>query len=171
MEADNCKCCGTDISETAVCAYCGNWIIIDIDGTSKDRIKAAAEKHRKKLLSQLTDFSVETFQYKFQNNEYVQNGKKTLKIADGVDCSSGVKWAKENLARVPNSAKQPLNIRYRFNGNQKSVSVLIETKTSSPGTAEFWKLGVRIGENLRLNVYIGDESDNVSFRDIALDFN
>jgi hypothetical protein len=136
--------------------------VMDEDG--RNFALQEAGNFRGKLVSRISAISAEVFTYTVKNNEFVDNGKKAIRIADGAGCFQRLIWAERNLVQVPDQEKRPMTIRYTFDGKPKSASFDIET----PKTGDFWKFGIMLDEHLRLNVYLGGEKQNTNVKDINL---
>jgi hypothetical protein len=127
--------------------------IIPTDDNGENFVHRKAGEFRDKAVSQINAISAEVFTYTVKNNEFVDTGKKTIRIADGAECFKRLVWAKENFAQAPEQGKRPMTIRYTFDGKPKSVSFDIAT----PKTGDYWKIGIMLDDHLKLNVYLDEE--------------
>jgi hypothetical protein len=139
-------------------------VIIIMDDDGKKVALQGAGNFRDKLVSRISAISAEVFTYTVKNKEFVDNGEKTIRIADGAGCFKRLVWAGEDFAQVPDQGKRRMTIRYTFDGKPKSVPFDIAT----PKTGDYWKIGVMLDDHLRLNVYLGGEKQNTKVKDINL---
>jgi hypothetical protein len=139
-------------------------VINVMDENGRNFALQEAEKFRDKAVSRISAISAEVFTYTVKNNEFVDNGKKTIRIADGAECFKRHVWAGENFVQAPDQGKRPLTIRYTFDGKPQSVSFDIAT----PKTGDYWKIGAVLDEHLRLNIVVGGENQNTIVKDINL---
>lgn len=149
-----CQCCGAQMNGSK-CGYCGFVEIIDMDGSGTELVRSLAAAHRKKLAAALTDLSVVSYRYAWNEAKSCleMDRKEELKIADGADCCPNVKWSSRDFGQLPAGEEITLDISYRFKGVKKQRSCTIPTVRCS----DFWKIGMVIDRNLKLKIFLGTE--------------
>lgn len=152
-----CQCCGTKMNASK-CDYCGFVEIIDMDGSGTELVQSMAANHKKNIASVITDISVVSYSYKWNeaNSRLEMDKKEELKIADGTDCYSKIKWGNQVFGQLPVGKNITLNISYKFKGNKKPLSCSIPTVQCD----DFWRVGVVIDKTLRLKVFLGTERNH-----------
>ena len=152
-----CQCCGTKMN-TSKCDYCGFVEIIDMDGSGTELVQSMATNYKKNSASVITNISVVSYSYKWNeaNSRLEMDKKEELKIADGADCYSNIKWCSQDFGQLPAGKDIMLNITYKFRGKKKQLSCTIPTVQCDG----FWRVGVVIDKTLRLKVFLGTERNH-----------
>lgn len=161
-----CQCCGAEITGSR-CDYCGFREIIDMDESGTELLHALVSSHKKRLIDGITDISVVTYLYEWDAKKTAleKKNKEVLKLADGTDCYRNIYWAKQDFGQMVSVKKIELELSYRFNGNEKQLTVSLPSVTCD----DFWKLGLVIDEALKLQVFLGTKKNHVKSELLALD--
>jgi hypothetical protein len=138
-------------------------VVIPIDKDGENVAIQKAGEFRDKLVARISAISVEVFNYAFKDGKVADSGRNTIPLADGKDCFKKEFWHRQDFVQASQGKKQ-MTIRYRVDGKDKSVSVDIDT----PKIEDFWKLGVKLDECLRLNIFVGEEKQHASANGVAL---
>ena len=166
MEERICRCCSSSFQGNR-CEICGFPYINALDDAGEAQIRRNAAEYKTNLLKNLTDFSIESYRYVWNESA------KTLKLAasepvfvtHGADCHNSVVWSDEDFGQYP-AEKKPfqLAISYRINGQKKNLSVSM----TPVQTSGFWHVGMSINDQLRLVVYLGSKASHTKSQPIAL---
>lgn len=160
---NTCKVCGTKLKDNVLkCQYCGMPIAIDIDGSGG--VEKLAQKHKERLFDKLKDFQFVTYVYKLENEKLSNNGRSETRLGNAKDCYENDIWSKEVFPQLPTPGTGTLTIIYTFDDKPQSVTFDIEY----PQTDCFWKCGIRLGSDLKLTVYLGNEKQKTVKESIAL---
>ena len=161
-----CRCCGSSFQENR-CPICGFPYINALDEAGEAQIQRNASEYKENLLKGLTDFSIESYRYVW--NESAQTLKlaasEPVFVTNGSQCHKRIVWSKENFGQYPENKKPfPLSISYKVNGQKKTLSLSIPpTKTS-----DCWHIGMEINDELRLIVYLGSKTNHTKSQPMQL---
>ena len=139
-----CKVCKTELTADYYCPYCG------YDAASLTSDADYSEEYKTEILQKLKDITIsaDTYKYNETKNSFEKIGSKSLFSAgiDGIRCSKSIVKSDEWIAHFDGEAE--LTVTYVFGGRKKTVKAKI-----APGDHEgIWYLGLRINENLRLEI-------------------
>lgn len=164
---EKCTCCG-EKTINGKCTYCGNIRIENIDGSANSIIEENANKHRYRVVKKIKNISVKTYKYGWNaaNTDIEQQSAEYLKLCDGEDCLGRIYYCPERFAQNPGISEEErtMYISYEVDGNEKNVDVAIKPVKC----AEYWDLGVKISDDLKLEVYIGDSENRAERKEIKL---
>ena len=154
-----CRVCKNNlVKRYGKCSYCGyeNRAILNVELDDSMDFKNG-------VLSQVKDFSIMANQYKWNaSKETFDSTPSEISLPEdknnGKALMEGIVFTDPIIAQVGIGEEQELEICYSVNGKSKTVIAKITPKQSD----DFWKLGMKIDENLKLHVYLGEtESDSI----------
>ena len=160
MSGVKCNCCGTEIKSGNICKNC-DFERVNVLGGSDDINEKNAEEYRQELLKSITDISVVKMVYGVKDDKFVETGKASLKIADGVACYGKVAWAGAEICKNQpgdNIEGLSLSVSYKFKGAEKSVTVSDFKRPAADNN--FWDIGVKIDNKLNLSVFLGNSTNS-----------
>lgn len=151
-----CTCCN-QIIESQFCGYCGFMNIAALDKPAEQKMAEEAQKWRRELIGQLSDYRVVSYEYgwKETESEFGLLHTKTKTLADGSQCDGKVFWTGIQFEQLPESSETPVAIElsYKFHGKEKRLDCEI-----IPAACEgLWQIGLEITEQMQLVVYLGNE--------------
>lgn len=163
-----CKCCKHEI-ETGMCWYCHHGNIVSFDESEEQSEIERGQKKKQQILDSIKDISINKFIYKWNDdqNTIEHAGTERDVICNGTSCYENTVWSSSEFAQVPaveNGAKS-ITIFYTLDGVSKSVT----TEINTIATEDFWKIGVKIRDDLRMVVYLGTVSNNSSSEAFDID--
>lgn len=163
-----CKCCGRE-TESSKCWYCRHQNITLLDDSGLQKEIERGQKKKQQILDSIKDISINKFIYKWNDdqNTIEPAGTERDVICNGTSCYENTVWSSSEFAQVPaveNGAKS-ITIFYTLDGVSKSVT----TEINTIATEDFWKIGVKITDDLRMVVYLGTVSNNSSSEAFDID--
>jgi len=160
-----CIVCGTELKDEEIeCPYCGRVDVVVLDEASKAAVTKDAAAYRKAIVDKLKNFTIDAYAYKYDAGQFIEDKKRSIKICDGKDCARSIKWSKESFAQYHEKKNGSLTIHYEMDGQKKRGAFGI----AFPDTGDFWKIGLKIGNNLRLQAYVGTEDKYSIVNDVPL---
>ena len=161
-----CQCCGAAITGSK-CGYCGFVEIIDMDGSGREVVEKMAGVRRKNLAGTVTDLSVVSYRYKWneEKSRLELDKKEILRLADGRDCYPGLLWTDYSFGQLAAGKELTLEIAYKVRGVQKQVSC----KVTPVQSEDFWKIGLLIGQDLKLKLFLGTKQSYAEAEPVALE--
>lgn len=161
-----CQSCGAEMIGSK-CGYCGFREIIDMDESGTDLLRTMVESHKKKLAESITDISVVTYAYRWNQEKYglEQVKKEMTRLADGKDCYPNVHWTAQPFGQVNAGQNLKIELSYKVCGKQKQLICEIPAAVCN----DFWKIGLLIDETLHLQVYLGTRENSTASSPLALE--
>lgn len=161
-----CQCCGAELTGSR-CGYCGFVEIIDMDGTGSEVVRSMAAVHKKNLAAAITDISIVSYSYRWNDakSRLELDKKEELKLADGADCYPGLLWSTQDFGQMAAGKDLSLDLSYRVRGAEKHLSCTIPTVQCD----DFWKLGLLIDQNLKLQLLLGTEKKHAQTEPMPLE--
>lgn len=167
-----CRVCSTELrGKHTDCPYCGygNAVVFTLSGDD-------SPQYRKKLLSSLQNISVQgkKFQYHAEQKVFreIPGGAIFREGLSGTDCAGSIVLSSEWIAHL--EGPTDLRITYEVGGKKKETVVPV----SLSDREGLWYLGLRINQDLRLELYLnivksGGSSvvNRVKLKSADLDFN
>ncbi len=168
LRRDECPCCGRHV-ESTYCGFCGFHMGSIAGIRSAEQVDALAAAHREIYLSDLQEISIVNYHYQWNPEtsrlEFYNADEQFL--ANGCDCHPGICWSEPLFAQLsPNDYPTlELLLSYRWRGSRKTCKVTVPTvKTDS-----FWRIGLLMDSQLRLQVFLGDATKFSVSEPVALD--
>lgn len=156
-----CKCCGHEVVGSK-CPYCGCMNIALLDNSASSTESERCNKYKMKIIEQLRDFSIEAYNYKW--NETTSKlelvGRIHTKIADGNDSFGKIKWSEKSFGQNfdDNEKERTVTIGYEFKDQKHTINAVLKTVKCD----DFWKIGIRLNDDLTISIYLGTESNYTS---------
>ncbi|MBQ6621766.1 MAG: hypothetical protein IJH75_02930 [Mogibacterium sp.] len=148
-----CSCCGHD-APAQKCGYCGFLNTFTLSKDDEALIRERAASHRSDLIRSIRNLSVTGYRYGAEAMS-AEASTRSVRICAGKDCDRKIFWSKQQFGQNldPDSAKRPLEITYSVGGRKRTLTAMMELVPCE----EYWRLGLEITDDLRLNVYLGME--------------
>ena len=162
---NRCHCCVADMTNQT-CSYCGFFEPVALDESGEQFIKSQAALHRAKVIASITDIAVISHKYTWKESASGFEKIKTeqIKIADGRECDNRIVWTRQEFGQLPDEKPLQLSLSYRTNGIEKQLVCELPRARCD----DFWKVGVQIGHDLRLKVFLGREKQHTESKSLAL---
>ena len=151
-----CKVCKTEY-EGGTCPYCDFENLVILGVSDQETLEQYVDSSRKKIVEGIKNISVKTYKYGWNssNTDIELKDTNKLKVCDGADCFEKVYKCPEKFAQNPadSAEERTMHISYEIGGKEKTVPVSLKPIKSS----DHWELGIKIDQNLRLEVHVGVE--------------
>ena len=150
-----CLCCRKPLTRQT-CDYCG---FVDVEVLSEDAETFLAQEIREyaeSLASDITEISVNSavYEWKEETSRLEMTSRKIeTKIADGAECFAVRKWGGQDYGQQLSGKRIKLELSYRYMGKKKQLTCTVPTARCD----DFWRVGVKIDNQLQLKVYLGSE--------------
>ena len=165
-----CACCGK-LLEGQFCEYCGFMNIVALDKKAEEENIIEAKAHRKERIEQITDISIVGYQYGWKEDERKYDLLRTtrIKLADGKQCDDTLFWNSQDFGQSAGESpkERTIELAYKFNGNEKKLKCAVTPVKCN----DFWHIGLRITEQLKLIVCLGREDNYAESKPIDLVLN
>lgn len=159
-----CNVCNSLYNGTSKCPYCGMIGIVDLDGDS-DILKMMASNYKNKILGNIQAIGIKTYTYRFKEGVVAKNSENRNEIATGKSCFNTWVWTQEGFAQNKGMKKLVLGLYIKTKDQGiKDFTVSIPC----PEQDDFWQVGIRIDENLRLCVALGTREQYNQVNDLDL---
>lgn len=157
-----CQCCGQTVSGTH-CGYCGFDEVIGLGDSGAQSVSTLIRDHRQKLLNSVKALSVTAYELEWKDSRPVYQ-KKEQTIAKGIECYPDGMWSQKTFGQFCSGEDLSLKLSCRIGGKKKQLSCKIPSKPSG----DFWRIGLRIDDSLRLKVFLGTPESHTQSQWIPL---
>ena len=161
-----CKCCSK-----VTCSNCGFINIAVLDDAAEKNEMTRIDEHRKKIISAITEFSIDAYIYKWNSSmdKLEERGREKAVIANGMECHNKIIWSIKSFGQNLDEkyTKRPVEIKYLSKGKEKSFTAELKTVKCF----DFWKLGLEIHDDFTVTVYLGNENNHSKAGPFSLELN
>lgn len=118
--------------------------------------KSWKDEYRRSILHEI-EICVASYSYEFEKEVIKQKAETIVKVCEADALSfDKVNWLDQNFARIDTNRTLELTVSIQKKGNEiKKKKLSIE----APKVKNFWKIGVRLEEGLRIRLLMGDDSN------------
>jgi len=158
-----CICCKTELGTNTVCGYCG-WTeveVFDEEALAAEKKECAA--YRSQKAAGLRNFRLSAYTYEYKDNN-IAEGRTEITLGDGAACDGKILWSEQEFVQSKEEPNLNLVLQYNVGGAVKQANVTIPV----PVTDTFWRLGLRLRDDLHLDVLVGTKEKHTVAERIPL---
>lgn len=182
----SCKCCGRELKDFR-CDYCFLELPVDVGGTDIDKIVEqhmnsqlyksspaylASPEYRRENLEKIGDISLKYYKYGWdeKKQKFGQIGKPEYHVIVKFGkelLGSDIIWSDQDFGQTISDdiKERELEFEYTFNGEKKTLKCNITPVKCD----DFWHVGLKITDQLKLIVYLGRENKYAESKPIDLE--
>lgn len=163
-----CYVCGMDkIENKARCPLCGFPVprIVEDGEQGRAKVKEMAEKYRRKKLEGLKAGMV-IYGHEKDGENLKINQEQYIQLAECPDLKIGeTRWYDQDFARIDTA--EPIVLKVWTQKQQDPIQ-FYTVSAKAPDTDGFWHVGIRLLQELKLQLILGDDEEETESETISL---